>query len=345
MKVETKFVLAAVFILVLITTPIWSISADTKQSRFSVIASIGIETAQEEKEKPYQFSSILSADFDAEGKIYVLDYRDVCVKVFTKKGEFIRKFLKPGQGPDEVMNPYRIKINKAKKHVFVLHQNGFQIKEFDEAGNFVRSHPLPRQMYGYFDFIDENRLLFVDDRKYGEKAYHNFKIFNLDAHKIEKEFAPTTTDYFTSFQRIVIKDRTVWTCPGDLMVLEAFDLETGKKLKTIPLSEKYIPYNIFRSGNIQKIRCWNYAEPFLLGEDLHVFVIRQSFAKEFSDMLDSPLERDVKLYRLAGARLVEDQGFPRFDFFPEFLASWENKILISSSGYDLYPRLKVLEIR
>jgi hypothetical protein len=46
-----------------------------KQSRFSVVANIGIEEAKSEGEGPYQFSSILSADCDAEGNIYVLDYK------------------------------------------------------------------------------------------------------------------------------------------------------------------------------------------------------------------------------------------------------------------------------
>jgi hypothetical protein len=74
-------------------------------------------------------------------------------------------------------------------------------------------------------------------------------------------------------------------------------------------------------------------------------VTRQTFTKEPIDLLDKPLTRDIKLYRLADDRLVEEKGLPDFDFLPEFLASWEDKILVSSSGYDLYPRLMVLELR
>jgi len=177
MKAETKIALAVVFIFVFITTPIWSKFADIKRTRFSVIASIGIEAAKEEKEKPYQFSSILSADCDYEGNLYILDYKDVCLIISDKTGNFLRKILGPGQGPNEVLKPLRLKIQKATKRVFVLYQNGFQIKEFDDFGNFVQSYPLPEQMYDFFDFIDENRLLFVAGAKYGEKGHNNIKIW------------------------------------------------------------------------------------------------------------------------------------------------------------------------
>jgi hypothetical protein len=337
------------FIALIILLGLVAKAQETKQTRFYVAASIGMETAKEEKEKPYQFSSILSADFDAQGNIYVLDYKETCVKVFTKTGEFIRKILKPGQGPEEISNPFGLGIQRAKKRIFVLHQHGFQIKEFDEAGNFVRSHPLPEQVLNAgFGFIDDRRLLLIGHQKYGEKSFSNLKIFSLETNKIEREFAPTGEDLFTGLQRLAVKDRIVWTCPGDLMKLEAYDLETGKKLKTIPLAENYIPYRVIKWGDregIQKIRLFNYAQPFLLGEGLYVFVTRQSFTKEPLDVLDSPLKREIKLYRLVGDRLGEAQGLPGFDFFPEFLASWENKILVASSGYDLYPRLKVLELR
>ncbi len=345
---------AAILAYVFITMPIWPSKkvSDIKQTRFSVVASIGIEAAKEEKEKPYQFSSILSVDCDFEGNIYVLDYKDVCVKVFDKSGKFLRKILGPGQGPDEIENPYRININRARKHILVLQKNGFQIKEFDDFGNFVGSHPLPGQMYGYFDFIDENRLLFVAGAKYGEKGYNNLKIFNLDTNKIERELAPTKRDYFTSFQRFVVKDGIVWTCPGDFMELEAYDLKTGARRKTIALPEKYISFRVFkwqRDGQgIQKLRVSNYAQPFLLGQKLYVFVTRQQFAQESPDtpsMLDRPLERAIKVYRFENDRLIEVTGFPSFNFYVDFLTSWQNRILISSSFYDAFPRIIILEIQ
>jgi hypothetical protein len=180
----------------------------------------------------------------------------------------------------------------------------------------------------------------------------NFKIFNLDTQKIEREFAPTTRDYFTSFQRFIVKDGIVWTCPGDFMELEAYYLKTGVKRKTIALPEKYIPFRVLkwqRGGQgIQKLRLSNYAQPFLLGQELYVFVTRQQFAPESPNTpntLDRPLERSVKVYRFENERLIEVPGFPSFNFYVDFLASCQNRIVISSSFYDAFPQIVIVEIQ
>ncbi len=321
-------------------------SREPERPKFSVTITIGIETAADKAQEPYQFSSIGSADFDAQGNIYVFDSKDSCIKVFTKTGDFLRRFLKPGQGPDEIENAYGFKILRSNNHIFVLHQHGFQIKEFDEAGHFIRSHPLPEQVLNAsFVLIDEKQLLYVARMKYGETRFNNLKILSLETNKLIREFAPVDLDYFTGLQRVAVKDGIVWTCPGDLLRAEAFDPETGRKLKTIPLAEDYAPPQVIRWGNsIQKFRLFNYAQPFLIGDDLYFIIVRQSFTKKPESMLDKPLKREANVYRLAGDRLVEEQEFPEFDFLPEFLAAWENKLLVSSSGYDLYPRLKVIEL-
>jgi len=314
--------------------------------KFSVALTIGIETAADRTQEPYQFSSIGSADFDGQGNIYVFDSKDSCIKVFTKTGDFLRRFLRPGQGPDEIENGYGFTILRSNNHIFVLHQHGFQIKEFDGAGRFIRTHPLPEQVLNAgFALIDEKRLLYVARMKYGETRFNNLKMLSLETNKLIREFAPEDQDYFTGLQRVAVKDGIVWTCPGDLLRAEAYDPETGRKLKTLPLAEDYAPPQVIRWGeSIQKFRLFNYARPFLIGDAIYFMVVRQSFTKKPEDMLDKPLEREVKVFRLAGDRLVEEKGFPEFDFLPEFLAAWKNRLLVSSSGYDFYPRLKVIEV-
>ena len=117
-------------------------------------------------------------------------------------------------------------------------------------------------------------------------------------------------------------------------------------MKTIPLPEEYVPYkNIMWGQNIQKTRVWNYAQPFECAGTLYVWVAHQRFTREPREMLDAPLSRKVTLYRLDGERLVKGPDLLAFDFFPEFLSARNNRIIISSSPYDLYPRLVVLELR
>jgi hypothetical protein len=317
-----------------------------KQARFVIATSIGLSEARTDEDRPYMFSSIVAADFDSEGNIYALDYKEACVKVFDPSGRFRGRFLSPGQGPKEAVNPMRLKVNQDGKRIFVLHQNGFQIKEFDGSGNFVCSHPLPEQMFGYFDFLDDGHLLFVGGLSFGRKGSANLKVLAMREQKFVKEFAPISLDCFTGFQRFVVRDGIVWTCPGDLMELEAYDLESGGRYKTLPLPEKYRPYQNIRWGqNIQKTRVWNYAQPFECAGNLYVFMTRQQFTREPREMLDSPLSREITLYRLDGDQLVKEPGLPAFDFYPEFQSARNSKILVSSSPYDLYPRLVVLELR
>jgi hypothetical protein len=320
---------------------------ETIQSDFRIVTEIGIESAKNQQQMPYQFSSILSADIDTNENIYVLDYKESCIKVFDKTGKFLFKFLKPGQGPDEVLNPLRIRINTKTNRLYVLHQNGFNIKEFDINGKFIQSHPLPGQMFGDFIFLEENRILFVDNKKYGEEIGNNLKVINLDSHRIIKEFARIKNDYFISYQTVAILGRSIWTCPSDLMRIEAYDLITNAKTKVIDLPVNYTPFGIIRWGDrIQKIRAYNYAQPFILAGDLYIFVTRQLFPKEVINMLDSPIKREIFIYKVMGDRIFEVNGLPTsLDLFPEILACRKKKILMSSSGYDLYPHIKVLEIR
>jgi hypothetical protein len=317
-----------------------------KQTHFAIVASIGLSEAKKDGDKPYMFSSIVSGDFDPAGNIYALDYKEACVKVFGLSGRFRSRFLSRGQGPGEAQNPLRLRVSPDGKRVFVLHQNGFQIKEFDSSGTFERIHPLPKQMFGYFDFLDDDRLLFIDSLPYGRKSSANLKIYAVREQKFEKEFAVTNLDLFTGFQRFVIREGIVWTCPGDRMELNAYDLESGSRIKTLALPEKYVPSkNIMWGQNIQKTRLWNYAQPFECAGTIYVLVTRQEFTPEPREMLDRPLNRKMTLYRLDGERFVKEPGLPAFDFYPEFLSARNSRILISSSPYDLYPQLVVLELR
>jgi len=292
------------------------------------------------------FSSIVSADFDAEGNIYVLDWREACVKIFDRAGLFRSCFLSPGQGPEEAQHPLRLKVSPDGKRIFVLHQNGFQIKEFDASGKLVRTHPLPKQMFGSFDVLGGHSLLFVDGLPYGEKTFANLKVYSLGEKKFEKEIGLTNIDYFTGYQRFVVRNGIVWTCPGDLMDVVAYDLGSGRRHKTLHLPEKYRPSQVIRWGeNIQKIRVWNYAQPFACAGDIYVLVTRQKFTPQPQDLFDRPLSRTTTLYRLDGERLVKAPDLPAFDFYPEFLSAGDKRVLISSSPSDLYPQLVILELR
>ena len=69
----------------------------------------------EEGVEDFIFSQIRSVQVDEEENIYVLDSKEVCVKVFDKNGKHIRTFGKKGQGPGEIQLPMRMHLVKGKE--------------------------------------------------------------------------------------------------------------------------------------------------------------------------------------------------------------------------------------
>ncbi len=69
----------------------------------------------EEETEDFVFSGIRTIEVDDEGNIYVLDAKEVCVKVFDRSGKHIRTFGKKGQGPGEMQRPVRMHLFAGKE--------------------------------------------------------------------------------------------------------------------------------------------------------------------------------------------------------------------------------------
>ena len=80
--------------------------------------SIGEAEGREE----YMFSEVESITTDDEGRIYVLDSEENNVKIYDKKGKFVNKFGKKGQGPGEFSRPLVVIITNQDE---ILVQNLF----------------------------------------------------------------------------------------------------------------------------------------------------------------------------------------------------------------------------
>ena len=319
------------------------------QLQLKVVAEIGVEEAITKEEEPYQFSSISSVDCDEEGNIYVLDYKDVCVKVFDSNGKFLRKILSSGQGPGEIMNPYRVKVNKFRNSLFVLHEHGFRLKEFDVNGNYINYYTLPEQFFHYFDFLDSNTLVYIAKGKYGEDGYKSIKILDLKSLEIIQEFAPTNRHSLISgYQRFVIKNDILWTCPVDMMELVGFDLKTGDIRRQVPLNIRYIPYQVIKKElapgtGYESARIYNFAQPFFIDDLIFLFLTQQEFLDNSTEELSPPNKRTIKVFRFENSEVIEAGDFPLFDFFIDIHTTWKNRSIASSSAYDLIPKIIILE--
>ncbi len=318
---------------------------ETEQFRFSVIAKIGIEEAKTKEELPLQFARVRSIDCDREGNIYVLDDRDYCVKVFNKDGVFLRKMFSEGKGPQELSNPGQIKINKFSHHLFILQEHGFQLKEFNRQGKFIKVYSMPEQLSKYFEFIDNNRFIVVATGRYGEDKYNSLKIINLTKPRVEKEFAPTASKSMTNaYQRFVIKDGILWTCPGDKMTLVAYEISTGKEIASYSIKEEYKKPEMIRGQNWQAIKLSNYAIPVTINNIFFIWVVKQDFSGQTEDKTTEPKSQKVKIYRFTGEDLALCVELPDLGDIIQLETVWKHRILVTNPN-GFYPKIIILEFK
>jgi hypothetical protein len=310
-----------------------------RKVKVGVIAEIGHSGDNSSADDPYLFSQIWSAACDAEGNVYVLDYKDVCVKVFDQSGKFLRKMFREGRGPEEIEVPYRVAINKYSNHLFVLDMHGYELKEFDLSGKYVNVFHLPYQISNFFDFLNEDRLIFINT-----EPDKRIRVLNLQSMKFEKHLVrvePTPSVVY-GMQRFVIKDGILWTCHNDETELTGYDFDSGKEVARIPIPEKYEKYVIDRGENVHgawwAARIRQFSQPIILNDSLYVLFTRWGWT---SDKPAKEKSRALSLYRLNGKRLEKVADLPEGSFM--FLGdTWQNRLVLY--GNDPYPQVKVLEI-
>jgi len=313
---------------------------------FAKVKDIGINEAKTEQEKPYQFSSIHSVDCDYEGNIYILDGKEDCLKVFDRNGKFIKTLLTKGKGPQEIINSYKISINPFTGNLFVLQEYGYQLKEFDPSGEYIKLYTLPEQILYYFDFMDQAKLLFISAQKRPqENTYNNFKILDLKTLKIEKEFAPASrASVINGLMRFVVKNGTLWTCPGDEIKLAAYDLNSGKEMKTIQIDEKYRKYKILRGQNWIRGVFYNYAQPISISNKIYVIGTQIEYSGDDSlEAVHSPISQKFFVYSLENANLVKLKELTELaDKELVFLRCvWKNRLFFYKQ--EPYPQVRILE--
>jgi len=83
-------------------------------------------------------NSPLYIKVDSMGNIYVMDWGDVEIKVFSPEGRLVRTIGKKGQGPGEFDTPAQFVLS-ADGRVFLLSGRQYQISILDRAGTYLSS--------------------------------------------------------------------------------------------------------------------------------------------------------------------------------------------------------------
>lgn len=319
----------------------------------NLIASIGVDEAHTEEEEPYQISSIYGVDCDSEGNIFILDGKSNCVRVFGQSGKFLRKMFRRGQGPQEIVNAYKIKYNPFSNSVFILNEHGFKLKQFDLMGNFLEDILLPRQVFGHFKFTSKDTLYYVSDCKNGKNTYDNIAELDIKSKKITNGFLHYSInqrdDLFRHHQKIEILNNILWTSTIDTMDLKGIDLSTGKIVKTVAIPGDYKKNRIYESNfqgqRMLGVLAFNVAQPLVLDNSLFVFVTIKEYdlkKRPKWKIVSSPKNRKTKLFKVMDdGNVVKINNFTQFDY-SVLACTYKKRIFLSS--YKPYPHLKIVEI-
>jgi len=83
------------------------------------------------------FSEPIAIAVDKDETIYVLDSKDIRIKVFDREGRFLRGFGRKGQGPGEFLRPAGMFLSP-KEEIFVDDLVSRRIAVFNREGTFLR---------------------------------------------------------------------------------------------------------------------------------------------------------------------------------------------------------------
>ncbi len=308
---------------------------------------LGVDDETAKEDDPYLFYDIYKAYFDSMGKLYVLDGKANSVKVFDQKGKYLTTHFRSGQGPKEISNPFKLAINPFNNHIFILQDYGYTLNEFDASGNNIERRMLPQQFFGHIEFLAKNKILYHAFNTEHTKEFDCFKVLNLATGKIEASFGKVKEDDDThnNVLRFAVVDNMVWTSPGKFMVLQGYDLNSGKKIKEIRIpgnhKENIIKTKKTERGHYLVMIYFNTAQVFSVGGKVFVMAIHQEYKKKKDSYEDWPYKTRHQLWMLKGDQLVDLGSLIGFDFM-YLEQAWKNRVVFQAPLP--YPQIKVIEI-
>ena len=114
--------------------------------------SIGVD----EGEEPYMLVGPVDVKADSEGRIFIMDWRDVGLRVYDKDGTYIRTIGRKGQGPAEFDSPTMFDLSDDGR-IFLMDSRNQRITVMDIEGNPLHENKLRGS---YFQMVcdAQNRL-------------------------------------------------------------------------------------------------------------------------------------------------------------------------------------------
>jgi hypothetical protein len=113
----------------------------------------------------YLFAELRSVGVDDEEKIWALDWKDIKVRIFDKKGKLLNTFGKKGEGPQELQSPSRMVVKK-EGVAAILDLNKLAFYAAD--GRCLKEQSTARSNMARYRF-DSHGFIYADSLDLGEK--------------------------------------------------------------------------------------------------------------------------------------------------------------------------------
>jgi hypothetical protein len=170
----------------------------------------------EEGVEDFVFSQIRSVQVDEEDNIYVLDSKEVCVKVFDKNGQHMRTFGERGQGPGEIQFPTRMHL-VAGKEILIYDSGNTRLSYYSLDGKCLREISTGKHFFSRA-IPDSKGNIITQLLIPGDKFVNEVKKFDSNLNPIvtigsvEQEITPNVLNMVTPTLnvRVMKNDNIAW---------------------------------------------------------------------------------------------------------------------------------------
>lgn len=134
-------------------------------------------TIGEKEREEYVFYRARDIEADSEGNIYVLDIGDKQIKVYNKKGHFLRVISRKGQGPGELLSPIDICLDE-RDLIYISDSENNRISVFNKQGDFVNSKNFKEVSVGKIIGVNPHGEITLITNKMSAKSDRNYLVLD-----------------------------------------------------------------------------------------------------------------------------------------------------------------------
>lgn len=182
-----------------------------------------------EGDEKYIFNNPQDIRVTDDGAIYILDWRDNCIKVYNNQGKHLRTIGREGQGPGEFRTPCYFSVSSDGR-IYLMDSRNSRVVLFNTAGTYISEFRLIGARYSGMETDNNNFIYFSKEFSEGTRmmSIHRYntsgeEILNFCKFKIVHPIIRKPSEY--SPNRIIVQSlpTKVWNITDDGRLYVGYD--------------------------------------------------------------------------------------------------------------------------